>query len=128
MWSLLNLLKNYAGVKISSSSPNWVLKMPKNIFESHQTKFGKFQPFQRSKSDSRLGPNLSERCYQSPTFSTRGTFAFSKSPFKNPQFRSTPHPLTVTTRIITFLVGNPYKPSFATVTGWGVDPTHSFGG
>ena len=28
--------------------------------------------------------------------------------------RSTPHPLTVTTRIITFLVGNPYKPSFAT--------------
>ena len=35
---------------------------------------------------------------------------------------TTPHPLTVTTRIITFLVGNPYKPSFATVTGWGVDP------
>ena len=33
---------------------------------------------------------------------------------------STPHPVTVTTRIITFLVGNPYKPSFA--TGWGVDP------
>ena len=31
-------------------------------------------------------------------------------------------PVTVTTRIITFLVGNPYKPSFATVTGWGVDP------
>ena len=42
--------------------------------------------------------------------------------------RSTPHPVTVTTRIITFLVGNPYKPSFATVTGWGVDPryTNSF--
>ena len=37
--------------------------------------------------------------------------------------RSTPHPVTVTTRIITFLVGNPYKPSFATVTGWGVDPS-----
>ena len=37
--------------------------------------------------------------------------------------RSTPHPVTVTTRIITFLVGNPYKPSFATATGWGVDPT-----
>ena len=36
--------------------------------------------------------------------------------------RSTPHPVTVTTRNITFLVGNPYKPSFATVTGWGVDP------
>ena len=23
-------------------------------------------------------------------------------------------------RIITFLIGNPYKPSFVTVTGWGV--------
>ena len=34
---------------------------------------------------------------------------------------TTPHPVTVTTRIIPFLVGNPYKPSFATVTGWGVD-------
>ena len=39
--------------------------------------------------------------------------------------RSTPHPVTVTTRIITFLVGNPYKPSFATVTGWGVDPNYT---
>ena len=39
---------------------------------------------------------------------------------------TTPHPVTVTTRIITFLVGNPYKPSFATVTGWGVDPTYPF--
>ena len=38
--------------------------------------------------------------------------------------RSTPHPVTVTTRIITFLVGNPYKPSFATVAGWGVDPRY----
>ena len=35
---------------------------------------------------------------------------------------STPHPVTVTTRIITCLIGNPYKPSFVTVTGWGVDP------
>ena len=41
------------------------------------------------------------------------------------KLRSTPHPVTVTTRIITFLVGNPYKPSFATVTGWGVDPKSS---
>ena len=31
----------------------------------------------------------------------------------------TPHPVTVTTRIIPFLEGNPYKPSFVTVTGWG---------
>ena len=39
--------------------------------------------------------------------------------------RSTPLPVTVTTRIITFLVGDPYKPSFATVTGRGVDPRNS---
>ena len=45
-----------------------------------------------------------------------------KRAFKRGYVRSTPHPVTVTTRIITFLVGNPYKPSFATVTGWGVDP------
>ena len=38
--------------------------------------------------------------------------------------RSTPHPVTATIRIITYLVGNSYKPSFATVTGWGVDPTY----
>ena len=37
-------------------------------------------------------------------------------------FGSTPHPVTVTTRIITFLVGVPNKPSFETVTGWRVDP------
>ena len=39
-------------------------------------------------------------------------------------FGTTPDPVTVTTRIIPFLVGNPYKPSFVTVTdvtGWGVD-------
>ena len=35
-----------------------------------------------------------------------------------------PPRMPVTTRIITFLVGNPYKPSFVTVTGWGVDPTY----
>ena len=32
-----------------------------------------------------------------------------------------PSPVTVTTWIIPFLVGNPYKPSFVTVIGWGVD-------
>ena len=37
-------------------------------------------------------------------------------------FGTTPHPVTVTTRIIPFLVGNPYKPSFLTVTGWGGRP------
>jgi len=36
----------------------------------------------------------------------------------------TPRPVTVTTRIITLLIGNPYKPSFTTVTGWGVDPRY----
>ena len=30
--------------------------------------------------------------------------------------------------MITFLVGNPYKPSFATVTGWGVDPINTVDG
>ena len=35
-----------------------------------------------------------------------------------------PFPVTVTTRIITFLVGNPYKPLFATVTGKGPHPTY----
>ena len=33
-----------------------------------------------------------------------------------------PLPVTVTTRIITFLVGDPYKPSFVTVTGRGDNP------
>ncbi len=33
--------------------------------------------------------------------------------------RSTPHPVRVTTRIITFLVGNPYKPSFPLLLGGG---------
>ena len=35
-----------------------------------------------------------------------------------------PLPVTVTTRIITFLVGDPYKPSFATVTGRGDNPIY----
>ena len=37
-----------------------------------------------------------------------------------------PFPVTVTTRIATFLVGNPYKPSFATVTGRGPHPRNTF--
>ena len=36
-----------------------------------------------------------------------------------------PLPVTVTTRIITFLVGDPYKPSFPTVTGRGPYPRKS---
>ena len=38
---------------------------------------------------------------------------------------ATPLPVTNTTRIIKFVVGNPYKPRFAAVTGWGVDPGRS---
>ena len=34
---------------------------------------------------------------------------------------TTPQPETVTTRILPFVVGNPCKPSFVTVSGWGVD-------
>ncbi len=37
-----------------------------------------------------------------------------------------PLPVKVTTRIITFLVGDPYKPSFATVTGRGDNPRYIF--
>ena len=37
-----------------------------------------------------------------------------------------PLPVTVTTRIITFLVGDPYKPSFATVTGRGDNPRYQY--
>ena len=36
--------------------------------------------------------------------------------------RCGPLPVTVTTRIITFSVGDPYKPSFSTVTGRGPHP------
>ena len=39
-------------------------------------------------------------------------------------FGLSPLPVTVTTRIITFLVGDPYKPSFATVTGRGDNPSY----
>ena len=35
-----------------------------------------------------------------------------------------PLPVTVTTRIITFLEGDPYKPSFPTVTGRGPHPRY----
>ena len=38
-------------------------------------------------------------------------------------FESTRHRVTVTTRSIISLVGDPRKPSFATVSGWGVDVT-----
>ncbi len=39
-------------------------------------------------------------------------------------FGLSPLPVTATTRIITFLVGDPYKPSFATVTGRGDNPNY----
>ena len=35
-----------------------------------------------------------------------------------------PFPVIVTTRIITFLVGDSYKPSFATITGKGDNPSY----
>lgn len=37
-----------------------------------------------------------------------------------------PPQVTVTTRIISFLVGNPYQPKNVTVTGWGVDWRYVF--
>ena len=39
-------------------------------------------------------------------------------------FGLSPCPVTVTTRIIEFLVGDPYKPSFAIVTGKGDNPSY----
>ena len=39
---------------------------------------------------------------------------------------STPHPVAMTTSMITCLVGNPYKPSFVDLTGWGVDQSDLF--
>ncbi len=37
-----------------------------------------------------------------------------------------PLPVRVTTRIITFLIGNPYKPSFTTITGRGPYQKYKF--
>ncbi len=37
-----------------------------------------------------------------------------------------PHRMPVTTRIITYLAGDSYKPSFATVTGRGDNPKYNF--
>ena len=39
-----------------------------------------------------------------------------------------PCPVTVTDRIVIFLVGDPYKPSFATVTGRGDNPSYTVDG
>ena len=64
-----------------------------------------------------------------PVAVTDGPFPFESNSYLQYQYlyvRSTPHPVTVAKRIITFLVGNPYKPSFATVTGWGVDPIYMY--
>ena len=43
---------------------------------------------------------------------------------KNICFGCGPLPVTVTTRIITFLIGNPYNPSFTTVTVRGPYPIY----
>ena len=40
-------------------------------------------------------------------------------------FGLSPFPVIVTTRIVSCLVGNPYKPSFATITGKGDNPTYT---
>ena len=62
-----------------------------------------------------------------PSFNKKWWCLFCFCDFKS-LLGTTPHPVTVTTRIITFLIGNPYKPSFVTVTGWGVDLSHYFDG
>ena len=64
-----------------------------------------------------------------PTKSWGSQVWWWRSEKTNPQrnkvwLRYTPRAVTVTTRIITFLVGNSYKPLFATVTGRGVVPRY----
>ena len=62
-------------------------------------------------------------CFLYLPIPTKTNMTMKKTPVLNRRYiRSTPHPVTVTTRNIIFLVGNPYKPSFATVTGRGVVP------
>ncbi len=46
----------------------------------------------------------------------------TKTELNAPSLGLSPLPVTVTTRIITFLIGYPYKPSFATITGRGGCP------
>ena len=48
-----------------------------------------------------------------------------KLPIPFPYFGLSPFPVIVTTRIVSCLVGNPYKFSFATITGKGDNPTHT---
>ena len=47
------------------------------------------------------------------------------TPLKYTHIGCGPLTVTVTTRIITFLVGDPYKPSFTTVTVRGPDPIYT---
>ena len=55
------------------------------------------------------------------TPSNLGIFVFGNTPIS----WVVPLPrLLVTTRIVSCLVGNPYKPSFATITGKGDNPTY----
>ncbi len=49
----------------------------------------------------------------------KGTFVHKKN--VGTCWNYPPPRMPVTTRFFPFLVGNPYKPSFVTVTGWGVD-------
>ena len=74
-----------------------------------------------------------------PTQATQGKWKYVSTPHKLPEtarhevfggfsmyvyiyiLELPPNPAPVTTRIIPFLAGNPYKPPFVTVTGWGVD-------
>ena len=69
------------------------------------------------------GCGMQLRCFGKIPPERRGSFGekiidWKKCPF---EVGTTPLPVTVTTRIVTFLIGNPYKPSFVTVTVSGVD-------
>ena len=53
------------------------------------------------------------------------SFCIKKVGLQDIHLGLSPCPVTVTTRIIIFLVGDPYKPSFATVTGRGDNPIYT---
>ena len=67
-------------------------------------------------------PMLEFRCFMFTLFLNRVDLYFTS--FLGDIFRVCPFPVTVTTGIIPFVVGNPCKPLFATVTGKGPHPRY----
>ncbi len=93
----------------------WIWKISRGFNENHY-RLGTKNPWRVKQKHMQNRPwNQSSQLVACPGSSYRISFG------------TTPHPVTVTTRIIPFLIGNPYKPSFVTVTGWGVDQRYRIG-